>query len=120
MCLILHLQFPCAGKLIFFRLHFLDFFVRSLQILQGMNRSSSYQIDNAEWGFRDFKLFCPVSCSKWAVVLPARDEGDVRPFLQQLCKISNQMGFKLAEPKLFPVPQVGPNCQVLAWLGLVY
>jgi len=82
------------------------------EICAGKGIKAQYQsADNADWSgmFRNFKLFNPISCTKWAVIFCERDKNDVLEFIKCLGQVSGKMGFTLGKPK--DVPIGGPRTQ---------
>ena len=80
------------------------------QILGGGKSKASYVLENADWGtcFRKWQVLSGKNFTKWACVVPMRDEAITKEFIASLLKVSPSLGFKISNPKMMMLPDNRP------------
>jgi len=81
------------------------------QILGGGKSKASYVLENADWGscFRKWGLVSGKNLTKWACVVPMRDEAITKEFIASLLKVSlGSLGYKISNPKMVMLPDNRP------------
>ncbi|XP_065565828.1 piwi-like protein Siwi [Artemia franciscana] len=70
-----------------------------------------YALHEADWsrGMRNKKFISAPVLNKWLVIYPRNVEGEVREFVSNILRVGPGNGFRIGEPKFFPINDDRPG-----------